>query len=316
MESAGAKRKHSHITGSEASPALRTQPKEATEGSEKGKLSTKAIERSKTVADKCRELDGDRCIVTGYTHPEICHIVPFAWNNSDYNVSKTEKFIPIISDFLDLPVDSDSTRALASLYAERGSSDKVWNIVALNSIQHFWWDPEKHLSSQLNHSYGSKPTICDKDNCETCQGTSGVTAHNAHSGRPIRTGDIFTVVRDTNDVNFFHRMIDIQWAIICAAAISGAALAPELLGDLEDKLFLSDYGDEAEVSDEALSEEGEGQLALRSIENQPQPLADEKSTRPLASKTTSPTKSKTSVRATKATGVATKSENINPTFHP
>lgn len=49
-------------------------------------------------------------------------------------------------------------------------------------------------------------------------------------------------------------MIDIQWAIICAAAISGAALAPELLGDLEDKLFLSDYGDEAEVSDEALSE--------------------------------------------------------------
>lgn len=65
--------------------------------------------------------------------------MPFAWNNSDYNVSKTEKFIPIISDFLDLPVDSDSTRALASLYAERGSSDKVWNIVALNSIQHFWW---------------------------------------------------------------------------------------------------------------------------------------------------------------------------------
>lgn len=116
-------------------------------------------------------------------------------------------------------------------------------------------DPEKRLSSQLNHSYGSEPIVCNKDNCETCQGTSGVAAHNVHSGRPIRTGDIFTVIRNTDDVNFFHRMIDIQWAIICAAAISGAALAPELLGHLPDWPPLTGFPCDAEVSDGGLSEE-------------------------------------------------------------
>lgn len=96
-------------------------------------------------------------------------------------------------------------------------------------------DPEKQLSSQLNQSYGSKPIVCGKDNCETYQGTSGVAGHNTHSGRPIQTGDISTVIRNTNDVNFFHRIIDIQWGIICVAAISGAALAPEMLGHLPDE---------------------------------------------------------------------------------
>ncbi|KAL6409907.1 hypothetical protein AUP68_06309 [Ilyonectria robusta] len=69
VETAKRKRKRSYKTGSKKSQASGNQPKEATEATEQDELSTTAIDRNPKVVKECRELDGDRCIVTGLRTP-------------------------------------------------------------------------------------------------------------------------------------------------------------------------------------------------------------------------------------------------------
>lgn len=123
-------RKHSHKTGSKKSQAPSNQPKEITERTKYNEFSTKPIGRNQKVINNYRKLDSNQYIITGFTKPIICHIMPFAWNNSDYNVNITERFIPTISKVLDLPVDLDSTRALASLHATKGLQSMLTGRVA------------------------------------------------------------------------------------------------------------------------------------------------------------------------------------------
>ncbi|CAF3634166.1 unnamed protein product [Fusarium graminearum] len=60
-----------------------------------------------------------------------------------------------------------------------------------------------------------------------------IGARDIDSGRSIKSGDIFTIVRDTEHIDKCQKMFDIQWAIICAIAISGGALTPDEFGDLD-----------------------------------------------------------------------------------
>ncbi|CAM1505622.1 Fc.00g112590.m01.CDS01 [Cosmosporella sp. VM-42] len=91
-------------------------------------------------------------------------------------------------------------------------------------------DDQKSLLRQLDHYYGNgaSPT-CDANRCELCPQTDGVGAHEISTHRLIRSGSIISVRRDTASAQYFRVMIEIQWAIIRAAAMSGAAQAPDLL---------------------------------------------------------------------------------------
>lgn len=88
--------------------------------------------------------------------------------------------------------------------------------------------------SALKHVYGNEPYDCpERNTCDTCKSTLGVMGRHVSSGYPLRTGDIFTIRRSTEDVYLVHEMIELQWACIRAAATSGAALVPDQLGDVE-----------------------------------------------------------------------------------
>ncbi|KAF4473556.1 Sulfate adenylyltransferase subunit 2 [Fusarium agapanthi] len=243
---------------------------------ELNKFDAKSVGRDTAEKKQGIDNDGGRCIVTGVANPEVCHIIPFAFNNSDRNTQKSALLTKTIHAMINLEVDTETMDAVDLLSKEKRSSDKQWNMICLSPSLHTWWgyaylgfkwlgstpttnNPEIHeiklqfhwmprnikriptasfhpkdlksLDQEIKHCYGSEPYLCRKPNCQACDGTKDIAAHNVTSGRPIRTGDIFTIRRKKDDILRCRAMFDIQWAIITSAAISGAALVPDELGD-------------------------------------------------------------------------------------
>ncbi|KAI8682449.1 hypothetical protein LRP88_05575 [Fusarium phalaenopsidis] len=248
--------------------------------------------RGKTQVDKCKDLDEGVCIVTGAAHPEVCHIIPFAWNDSLENRRKTSRLTSAMDFFLDLPrATADdmllTNDSLSRLSNAPGSSDYTWNTLCLSPLLHDWWSrayfgfkflgatpipekpkpststplppkssvklqlvwmprniqsslatkdimleeeqgPNKRLPTLVTHHHGGSPGTCFTPGCGTCIEVSKVGAHNVKTNRPVWTGSIFHVTRFTTEVSLFQRMIEVQWAIICAAALSGGAQDPDL----------------------------------------------------------------------------------------
>ncbi|KAF5004685.1 hypothetical protein FDECE_8827 [Fusarium decemcellulare] len=92
-------------------------------------------------------------------------------------------------------------------------------------------DEKKCLLSGLNHFCGPQgpPSGCDP-NCKHCAKVNTVPGIvHPHTARPIESGTIIFVTRPSDMVEDFKVMIDLQYVLIRAAAISGAAQAPELL---------------------------------------------------------------------------------------
>ncbi|RTE81316.1 hypothetical protein BHE90_004128 [Fusarium euwallaceae] len=85
-------------------------------------------------------------------------------------------------------------------------------------------DDRTRISATLTHHYGERSQSCLMGpDCPTCACTEKVNAHNVFTHRPAKTGSVFKVTRLTGDIAKFQRMIEIQWNIICAAALSGRA---------------------------------------------------------------------------------------------
>ncbi|KAH7308662.1 hypothetical protein B0I35DRAFT_442389, partial [Stachybotrys elegans] len=110
----------------------------------------KKVYHSKKQRDLCLERDGNACVVTGEGKPQVCHIIPFTWNNSTGNVEKTGKVIEGVRSlfgdgFMDaIPGLEDDLRGHDKL----GSSDRSWNMVPLNPKLHASWG---------NASWGFEP---------------------------------------------------------------------------------------------------------------------------------------------------------------
>lgn len=232
--------------------------------------------RNKTQAKKCRELDHHRCVVTGARDPEVCHIIPFAWNSTTRSATKTAGLLATLRYFFNF-----GSSQLATLIIAPSGSDRAWNMIALNPTLHTWWskgyfafkymgredlestgqsrvqlqfrwmprsidsewrrpvnlehekDPMNGLLAQLAHHYGrGAPSVCNVDDgcdgCDGCDKISGVAAVDLRTHRPIRSGHLFYVTRETSSVDSFKAMIELQWAIIHVAAMSGAATAVDL----------------------------------------------------------------------------------------
>ncbi|KAF4468827.1 hypothetical protein FALBO_4275 [Fusarium albosuccineum] len=83
-------------------------------------------------------------------------------------------------------------------------------------------DPEKRLLATLNHSYNLHATPRCDPHCRYCTENTGVAFWNSETNHPIQSGDIFTVRRAPDKVPYFKAMVDLQYAMIRAAAMSGA----------------------------------------------------------------------------------------------
>ncbi|KAL6410089.1 hypothetical protein AUP68_06499 [Ilyonectria robusta] len=83
--------------------------------------------------DKCYNQDHGRCVVTGISNPHVCHIIPYTWNNTAYRQQYARRLT------LALILVSHENTHLHVLQQGIGSSDKVWNMVSLSPLLHFWW---------------------------------------------------------------------------------------------------------------------------------------------------------------------------------
>ncbi|GKU06708.1 hypothetical protein FLAG1_09601 [Fusarium langsethiae] len=79
------------------------------------------------------------------------------------------------------------------------------------------------LREGLNHVWGKETLAspCTMSDCLACKRANTISAHNAETGRRIRSGDIFTISRDANDMLVCRLAFELQWILVCAHAVSG-----------------------------------------------------------------------------------------------
>lgn len=90
-------------------------------------------------------------------------------------------------------------------------------------------DCDRSIMGGLSHHYGPDGNPhCSALECTNCKETRGCSLV-IKDGHPLRSGHLITVKRPTATIRSFQAMIDLQWALVRAASMSGAAQAPELL---------------------------------------------------------------------------------------
>ena len=77
--------------------------------------------------------------------------------------------------------------------------------------------------------------------------TKGATALHAHTGRPIKSGDVITLRVESKDLDKVKTLIETQWIAVQMAAFSGAADAPD---DLDGEAPVFEYPSLTLPSDE------------------------------------------------------------------
>lgn len=192
-------------------------------------------------------------MITNTDNPEVCHIIPVAWNANAKNMSKTARAFNSIKCLLDN--NEFPLQLVRSISFERGFSDKVWNM-ALNHQLHKWWskayfglkylgttypDTQQatiHLQFRWMPQYGQK-TDCLRPVLAGKQTIDGMFAGSPDhpftnisfppSSRPLRSGHTFNVTMEKTEAPNFTVMIKLQWALIQIAAMSGAGETPEFL---------------------------------------------------------------------------------------
>ncbi len=194
-------------------------------------------------------------------HPEACHIVPFAFNSSQTNLRDyTGRFSDSLATFF-FPTAESST--YSHLIGDGlGCSDKYWNMLSINSHLHglwakpywaiqnrgieprptghaiilaFHWMP--HRRGNPEHIMSVESGSDDVERMLDALRTGGSYGESREPGmhgysnslqhdsfRPIVSGQVFEVTLDTlEDAHKMRMMVDIQWACIRIAAVSGAA---------------------------------------------------------------------------------------------
>lgn len=210
------------------------------------------IGRSDQEKSNCLRRDNNHCIITHLQCPHVCHIVPFAWNK---NITNLRTCNTLCSSLRIFDVEDSTTNLLGS---SLGATDKAWNMLSLTPALHdFWsraffglkrlgfnpsmkngrtmatvkiqfvWLPRMAYKTFLN-----KVELQDQDPFNESSLISKLRNHtvpsdlymvNTQSKVSIQTGQTFEVCLELSDALNLIRMLDIQWALIRLAAMSGAA---------------------------------------------------------------------------------------------
>lgn len=101
---------------------------------------TGTAKRNEAQANKRKELDGHRCILTKQQFPHACHIVGYAANNTEESRASLDQWLPMAVQFFfteNLGQISSDVRHIFS--SSVGASDRKWNMLSLNPTLHDWW---------------------------------------------------------------------------------------------------------------------------------------------------------------------------------
>jgi len=174
---------------------------------------------------------------------------------SEENRAITGKLKSIYAFMFGRAVEPKLQRLLAN---GLGCSDKSWNMICLNRQLHFWWAEARfglkclgitrhdELNSRIQvqfywlprHNGNPKEYARLEVNevQEMLQGSRpcSISASRVESNRSIVSGQIFEMTMEHEEAANMKLMVDVQWALIRIAAMSGAAGAPELLDDPRD----------------------------------------------------------------------------------
>lgn len=223
--------------------------------------------------------DGNACVLMQTAMPEVCHILPFSMSATgaalDFFSKKCGHLI------YGLLHGTDHYKTLTDMSKNCGWSDKAWNMLCLNHQLHAWWAEGyfalKYLGSipkskeasivQLQFHWMPRIGLDCQQNCtipealEAMQRTVSdcnefVKATRASSGPSLATGQVFEIPVHPEEAPKMKLMIDLQWAMIRLAALSGAAgHIDELDKEYHDPwdedltLFTGDFEDWVEPTD-------------------------------------------------------------------
>ncbi|KAL7927330.1 hypothetical protein ACQKWADRAFT_611 [Trichoderma austrokoningii] len=104
--------------------------------STKSSKSATSVHRNVTEREKCLIRHGGKCMITGTAHPRVCHILPFAINAKQANITIFEELRGSLNGLL----GTDTALHLSLLITSApGSSDKSWNMLSLHPSLHSFW---------------------------------------------------------------------------------------------------------------------------------------------------------------------------------
>ncbi|KAL6696313.1 hypothetical protein J3F84DRAFT_373689 [Trichoderma pleuroticola] len=234
--------------------------------------SNRSVHRSARERKKCLARDKDRCIFTKASHPEGCHILPFAINATQKNIDFFTSTEPFSLALLGTVVKHQTELLIT---AAPGSSDKSWNMLSLHPSLHHWWGkcffgikclgimPHDDEYSKVQVQFYWMPHHTRKPNDLVMQPYLNViqellqspvneqaslaitTDMRRDSGRELETGQTFEILVENDDAQKMKTMLDVQWAMVRLAAMSGAAQAWELDDDPDDP---GEIGDVVDIS--------------------------------------------------------------------
>lgn len=225
--------------------------------------STMNIGQNANARAKCLARDGGACILTGAPFPDVCHIVPFEINSSEENLAHYRDQFFLLTH---LVRKEDHARVMELLDSGLGCSDKAWNMLCLHPTLRDWWSkcyfglkctgigPTSCAGQGLDHNYTGSYLVklqfhwMPRNNgvhprhyTQPCQDTIEKmlqiiekyddTISEAHKSSSccLETGQIFTLsVSSREDATKMQLMIDIQWANVRLAAMSGLSGKPRL----------------------------------------------------------------------------------------
>ncbi|KAJ4317704.1 hypothetical protein N0V84_007223 [Fusarium piperis] len=215
-------------------------------------------------SDLCLQRDGNACILTGEPEPKICYILPLSWGDSQAAMKKTLLLRPAINALM-------GPGWMQQHQQHIGNSDRVWNMLCLSEkLQDLWkrgscafkgiriqpvsrhesvvvlefhWMPEQDKVKPLVHAKleGRQSDWTKMANTIHKLSTSELPATDAQSELSIPSGKRIEVRMRRRDAANFKAMIDLQWACIAAAALSGAT-SPGMLHEYEPYWWRCDEG--------------------------------------------------------------------------
>jgi hypothetical protein len=214
--------------------------------------STGKRRRDEAEAAERKRLDNNACLITSTADPEVCHIIPFASCARPNTLANFCHYLTDASWIISPSSDDESTINL--LAREVGGSDKAWNMLCLNQQLHYWWGKPyfglKYLESEIPTENPDVTIIAVQfqwlpklQNRMTLQRDAesikqflesetvpkgGVIKAFRGSGHPVQSGDIFRIKVSTTDADKMRQALNLQWALVRIAALSGGAEALEL----------------------------------------------------------------------------------------
>lgn len=202
--------------------------------------------------------DGEVCVITGTSSPQVCHIVPFSWTENKKNCGIVQSAMYDHGDLL-WQRESMPAEELCELYRAPSSSDQSWNMLSLSPLLHVWWarpyfgleylgrlppDSDDLVSVELRFRWllrdkfirPETAILLDKErdyhNCLLSRIWSSpdnhtIAARFITSGRQVLTGHTFFVRIPAQHVSKFIAAIKVQWALTQVAAMCGFAEAED-----------------------------------------------------------------------------------------